>query len=343
VAVLTAERISIEEFSMGDKNRPFLQTSFWMKQKESFGWKGEAVRWKRGDLKGEILILIRTFFAGLSLAYVPGGPADFEGEDREIFLVELSQELRGILPLGCFILRYDLPEYSIGETPAAGYTHSLQKAPMDIQPPDTVVLDLTPGYETLLAGMHKKTRYNIRLASKKGVEVKEEGIEKLKDWYRLYQVTAERDKIAIHPFSYYQRLFELISRESSSVIKIYMAYSDGDLLAGIIVLFHETEATYLYGASSNEKRNLMPSYGLQSEAIQEACRRGCLSYDLFGIPPVDDPEHPMSGLYRFKTGFGGEIRHRPGAWDYPYSRLFYFLYVVMEKLRRFYFKKWKKR
>jgi lipid II:glycine glycyltransferase (peptidoglycan interpeptide bridge formation enzyme) len=342
---LIAERISIKELTPREEYNGFLQTEFWASQKGSFGWKAEAVKWRRGEERGTLLILIRSLPGGLTLAYVPGGPDAASGaHDREQFLVELSRELRGILPLFCFFIRYDLPEFSSADDAAPAYPESLKKAPLDIQPPDTVVLDLTGGYEeSLLPAMHKKTRYNIRLASKKGVIVEKAGRDKLKEWYELYLITARRDKIAIHPFSYYDRLFELLEAEKGRDLVLYLAYAEEELLAGIIVLFNGKEVVYLYGASSNEKRNLMPAYALQSVAIQDACIAGAVSYDMFGIPPTDDPEHPMAGLYRFKTGFGGEVRHRPGAWDYPYSKLLYLMYQVLEKARHFYYKVWKKR
>ena len=206
-----------------------------------------------------------------------------------------------------------------------------------------MVLDLSRGYEDLPGGMHKKTRYNIGLAAKKGVRVEIAPAVRLEQWYSLYRITAQRDKIGIHPYAYYESLFSLLSHSNDARVELFLAYSGEELLAGIIVLFYGKQATYLYGASSNEKRNLMPAYALQSAAFKEAVSRGCTSYDMFGIPPSDDPHHPMAGLYRFKTGFGGEIRHRPGAWDYPYSSLIYGLYRLVESLRRFYYKKWKKR
>jgi lipid II:glycine glycyltransferase (peptidoglycan interpeptide bridge formation enzyme) len=100
------------------------------------------------------------------------------------------------------------------------------------------------------------------------------------------------------------------------------------------VLFRGKEATYLYGASSNIKRNLMAPYALQWKAIQDAQSSGCIVYDLFGIPPNEDPDHPMAGLYRFKTGFGGSIIHRPGSWDYPCKPLLYTLFKRAEHLRK---------
>ncbi|MGL4987163.1 MAG: lipid II:glycine glycyltransferase FemX, partial [Treponemataceae bacterium] len=106
-------------------------------------------------------------------------------------------------------------------------------------------------------------------------------------------------------------------------------------------LHNEEEAVYLYGASSNEKRNLMPAYLLQWVAIKDAKESGCIQYDFYGIPPTDDINHPMHGLYRFKTGFGGRIVHRVGSFDIPFS-IFYLPFRLAESLRSFWFKKIKK-
>ncbi len=352
-----AERISLEELEQkaGQDSSPvFLQSALWGRHKASFGWKPLPVKWRRGEESGVLLILTRDLIPGISLAYVPHGPSSEAGrEDRELFLMELSRELRGVLPLGCFFIRFDLPDYAVAEEEPEKLDKPFVKAPLDIQPPDTVVLDLKAASASedpqgqLLGQMHKKTRYNIRLAEKKGVTVKVSGGEKLRDWYGLYETTAARDRIAIHPFSYYHRLFELVESGSDRdpmELKLLLAYSpDQELLAGIIVLFRGGESVYLYGASSNENRQLMPNYALQWEALKMALERGCTEYDLFGIPPTADPAHPMHGLYRMKTGFGGEIRHRPGAWDFPYSRLLYTAYKLLEAARRYYYKNWKKR
>jgi lipid II:glycine glycyltransferase (peptidoglycan interpeptide bridge formation enzyme) len=110
-------------------------------------------------------------------------------------------------------------------------------------------------------------------------------------------------------------------------------------LASIITLFCGNEAVYLYGASSNEKRNLMPAYSLQWRAINDAIAFGCDRYDFYGIPPTNDESHPMHGLYRFKTGFGGSIVHRVGSYDIVLRPVLYFGYRFAEGARSFWFKK----
>ncbi|WP_246473290.1 lipid II:glycine glycyltransferase FemX [Treponema parvum] len=320
------------------------------------------------------------------------------------FLVELALALKRYLPKNTLCVRYDIPVdfYAIGERDlyvrslknlAFAERLKLKKSRIDVQPPDTVILDLSKSVESILSEMHSKWRYNIRLAEKKGVRVKvfsakDAGFDEALDiFYDLYKTTASRDGIEIHLKSYYKDLLSLSASESNAPdVRLYIAsvvdgegncaadgsgrgdtdresredgrspggcncgdarlgesgkYGTGEPLAAIIVLFCKREAVYLYGASGNKKRNFMPSYLLQWRAINDAKKYGSAFYDLYGMPPSDDERHPMHGLYRFKTGFGGKIIHRPGSMDVPLSFL-YFPYVFLEALRSFYHKKIKK-
>jgi lipid II:glycine glycyltransferase (peptidoglycan interpeptide bridge formation enzyme) len=193
--------------------------------------------------------------------------------------------------------------------------------------------------------MKPKWRYNIGLAEKRNVSINTYTVNDYEQgtsiFYRLLTETAERDGIAIHSIEYYRALFDeckkLVSPIPYSLLPtphLYTAVHEGDTLAAIIVLFHGNEATYLYGASANIKRNLMAPYALQWKAMQDAQAKGCTVYDLFGIPPDDNPKHPMAGLYRFKTGFGGKIIHRLGSWDYPYKPILYAFFNCAEHLRK---------
>lgn len=162
-------------------------------------------------------------------------------------------------------------------------------------------------------------------------------------FWDLYTETAKRDGIAIHSRKYYQDLLEtVLSSPETAKILIYTAEHEGEALAAIVVLFYGKQATYLYGASSNNKRNLMPAYALQWQAMSDAKKAGCIRYDFYGIPPTDNPEHPMYGLYRFKTGFGGTMIHRIGSLDIPLKPFYYRIYSALEYLRTLWFKKIKK-
>ncbi len=341
--------IKIEPVSLTylDGHSNFLQSGYWGTLKGESGWKPVPLKLTYRGTCVPLLVLVRTFKGTLSLAYIPHGPAfNVEPDDRKFFLNSVASGLIEYLPLGTFFLRYDLLWGEVGESNFVKplKISGIHKAPMDIQPPDTVIINLNKNKDELLCAMHKKTRYNIKLAVKKGVEIVQGSLNDLDDWYELYKTTAERDKISIHSLRYYKRVFSLADEyHGAPEVRIYLAKHEGDLLAGIIVVYDRLRATYLYGASSNLKRNLMPAYALQWKAMMDAKEYGCESYDMFGIPPSNDPDHPMHGLYRFKTGFGGVVHHRLGAWDYKYSFLVYPIYRIIEALRKFYYKTLKKR
>ncbi len=207
-----------------------------------------------------------------------------------------------------------------------------------------MLIDLGMPEGQILAQMKSKTRYNIRLSRKKGVTVVTGGKEDVEKWYAVYRETAERDRISIHSCAYYRSLFELAETYPGKKpeILLLLAVSDDRILAGNIVSLFGNQATYLFGASTSEDRNLMPAYALQWEGITRGKSAGCTTYDLFGIPPDDSPEHPMHGLYRFKTGFGGTILHRLGCWDLPLKPAVYRSARMGERIRGYYHKKLKK-
>ena len=345
-------------------NRALLQSGFWGVFRQRFGWRARAFCCGCRGRELRLLVLIRRLPMGMVLAYVPHGPELSEAVvEPERFLIDLAEALRPHLGR-CLLLRYDLPwaAEGLGNQPEPlESSRSLRKAAMDVQPPSTVILDLTAGEEQLLAAMKSKTRYNIRLAAKKGVEIsivrsrpggsdgpmaEPEHLEAaLSEWYSLYEETARRDRITLHSEDYYKTLFSLAGSYGTGAPELYLlsARHEGQLLAGIIVALKGEGAWYLYGASSDRKRNLMPSYGLQWRAIQLARERGCLFYDLFGIPPSDDPKLPMHGLFRFKTGFGGRVVNRLGCYDVSLRPLLYRLYRGAERMRSAYYRRWRKR
>lgn len=368
------------------KARSFLQSDFWARFKAEFGWKPQAFSLSSTKQEGPqpLLVMSRQLQAGLGFAYIPHGPVCEDDLGSELdqggtdLLVALARALKSRLPASTLFIRYD-PPWSIVEPPKPdipvaeaasdsdnasavrpepfrpSFGAPLQRSATDIQPPDTVVLDLSQGEEELLSGMKPKWRYNIRLAEKKGVVVssvqasagKASWGQSLEVFYRLYEETSARDKIALHPASYYRKLFELAENPGGDSpppeLRVWTARHEGADLASIITIFWRGEATYLYGASSNEKRNLMPTYALQWEAIKAAKIAACQSYDFYGIPPTEDPDHPMAGLYRFKTGFGGSILHRAGSWDLALRPVLYAGFRRAEALRSWYYKDFRKR
>ncbi|MDR2052984.1 MAG: peptidoglycan bridge formation glycyltransferase FemA/FemB family protein [Treponema sp.] len=339
----------------------FLQSAFWGRFKARFGWEAHAflAGWTGAPAENSalpLLVLTRPLIRGAGFAYVPWGPelpenlaASFPcpapGETGEWglsavrtgALAELARELRPHLPRNTAFIRFDPPWYNADGQDAPLLERPLLRAAADVQPPDTVLVNLDRSDEALLAAMKEKCRYNIRLSARKGVAVRRSGESELGVFYRLFEETARRDGIAIHSADYYAALFALAKEAGRGVrveARLYIAAHKGEDLAAIITLFRGAEAVYLYGASSNSKRNLMAPYLLQWTAMRDARDFGCKRYDLFGISPDGNPAHPMAGLYRFKTGFGGDIVHRSGSWDFAYRSPARTLFNMAEFLRK---------
>ena len=326
------------DLSVCDESNSFLQSGFWGTFKSRFGWEAHAFQaeWQSGEAPCEakpLLVLFRALSRAGSLAYVPWGPElPLSCSCPDNAILELAETLKTILPKNTVFIRFDPPWHS--ET-ALSLPPPFIHSAADIQPPDTVILDLSQSMESLIEQMKPKWRYNAKLAIKKGVKVYQAGAERMKCFYELLRQTARRDGIAIHSFEYYQTLFESSWYKGKAPdIRLYLAEYEGELLAGIVTLFRGGAAVYLYGASSDKKRNLMAPYALQLKAFQDARISGCLNYDLFGIPPDDNPSHPMAGLYKFKTGFGGKIIHRSGSWDFPCRPLIYCIFRCAESARK---------
>jgi len=337
------QEITETELSACKNADTFLQSSMWGEFKSCFGWKSRAflINWK-GRETVPLLAISRILVFGFSFVYIPWGPQmppDFPPEEKPAALFELAVKLKTFFKKRHVFIRFDPPWYGnnsavFSANDAALYLSAgLKKSGASIQPPDTVIVNLTDSTEKILEAMKPKWRYNISLAQKKGVTVKTGGDEELEIFYKLLKETSARDGILVHNFDYYKTLFEKCSQHGLT-LRLYTASHEDETIAAIVVLFRGNYATYLYGASSGSKRNLMPSYALQWKAMQDAKEAGCQYYDLFGIPPDGDPKHPMAGLYLFKTGFGGQIIHRPGSWDYPYKTLAYSLFTMAENLRK---------
>jgi lipid II:glycine glycyltransferase (peptidoglycan interpeptide bridge formation enzyme) len=178
-------------------------------------------------------------------------------------------------------------------------------------------VNLQGSEEQILSGMHHKTRYNIRLALRKGVEVRQVGRDRLEIFYSLYEETCERNRITLHDRFFFDALYN--AEDEGAGIVLLMAFFEGQPLSAMFLSRSSRRATYLYGASSSQRRNSMSTYALQWYAIQLAKHWGCTEYDLFGVSPSQGKHHPMSGLYTFKKGFGGTAFHRMGCWDFAYD------------------------
>lgn len=209
-----------------------------------------------------------------------------------------------------------------------------RKSRKSLQPQKSIVLDITKSEKELLAGMHSKTRYNIRLAEKHNLKFsilnfqfsnhfQNSNFQKFVDFWTILQKTAERDAFHAHTKEYYQKLLE------TSLTKLFGVEHDGKLIAASIVLFYGDRAYYLHGASDHSFRNLMAPYLLHWETIKYAKSRGFKEYDLWGINETKWP-----GVTRFKRGFGGREIEYVGSYDYVFQPFWYKLYELQGDLRR---------
>ena len=309
-----------------------LQSSQWGRLKERFGWQVARLAVEdQGQWRAGAQVLFRSI-GPRTIAYVPKGPVmDWADEEATQTLLEALHRL--CRQSHAILLKIE-PDLADDPTLAQKLTTlGFRASPQTIQPRCTILVDLTPNPEAILAGMKSKTRYNIRLATRKGVTVREGTADDLPEFYRLMRITGSRDAFGIHSESYYQAAHQLFVPQR--LARLFLASFEDKVLAGIMVFAFGQRAWYMYGASSDEHRNFMPNHLLQWEAIQWAKERGCLTYDLWGIP--DEEEEVLEreftkrsdglwGVYRFKRGFGGQVVHYLGAYDYVYSPLLYWLY-----------------
>lgn len=352
------------------------QTSFWSKVKERLGLFSSAYEFKvrnRDIYEGvggfsctnaDFILFFQYLNQEDYLAYVPYGPEVEPSENNQgAFLEELSEILKSYLPKNCIALRYDLnweshwckeedfdedgtwiglPKSEFQEIKLNYGTcnRNLRKANTNILPANTIVLDLTQKESDLLQRMKPKTRYNIKLALRKGVEVRSMGIEGLKIWYDLYHETALRNGLFINDYLYFETMFasKMEGEDNEVKVQLLVAYYDSIPLSAMFLVLSSYRATYLYGASSSQMRNVMSTYALQWKAIQIAKANNCFEYDMFGIAPSPNPSHPMYGLYKFKQGFGGEIYHQLGCWDYPIEEDKYNYFSACEMNMQGYYK-----
>lgn len=187
------------------------------------------------------------------------------------------------------------------------------------------ILDIRPAEKELLANMKEKWRYNVRLAGRKGVRIRRgEDQAALATFYRLFQATSERDHFFIHDKSHYQAVLQLYSEGDRAAL--FLAEYGGEAIAGIIVLRLGRWSWYMYGASSNVHRQVMPNHLLQWTGIQWAKSHGCWYYNFRGIPDVLEEGEDLWGVYVFKCGFGGYAKHALESHELVYKPLIYAIY-----------------
>jgi peptidoglycan pentaglycine glycine transferase (the first glycine) len=313
-----------------------LQSWAWGELKARFGWRVERLAVAGAAAQ----VLYRSLPGGLgSIAYVPKGPlADYASiaslQPLLAALRSLARQQRAI----CLKIEPDLEDGPAlaGQLQALGFRPS----PQGVQPRRTLLVDLDGDPGEVLGRMKPKTRYNIRLAERRGVTVRHGSEADLPAFYRLMEATARRDGFAIHARAYYETVHRLFVPSGQGCL--LLAEYEGQLLAGLVAFApggaaRGGTACYMYGASSDEERNRMPTYLLQWEAMLWAREKGCQAYDLWGVPDEEEAtleaeftqrSDGLWGVYRFKRGFGGRLVRTAGAWDLVYAPLRYRLYTL---------------
>ncbi len=313
-----------EQFLTRQPEAHLLQMPQWGALKSDFGWDASYV------IVGEAgaQILFRSLPIGFSLAYIPKGPV---GENWESLWPEvdaLCHSRRAVF------IKVEPDRWESGEAGERLQASGFRFSPYLIQPRQTLVVDIQGDEEVILAQMKQKTRYNIRLAEKKGVVVNPSS--DIEDFSRMMDTTGERDAFGVHTLAYYRRAYELFY--PAGACELLVASFEGEPLAALMVFTQGERAWYFYGASTDLYRNLMPTYLLQWEAIRWAKTKGCTSYDLWGIPDADEDTletqftkraDGLWGVYRFKRGFGGELKRGAGAWDRVYNPVMYAAYRLL--------------
>ena len=321
--------------------RHVLQTWEWGQFKSRWGWSPRYLLFEQdGRPRAAAMVLKRTLpRLGLGVLYVPKGPAlDYDDAALvDAVLAELEslarQEKAIFIKIDPDVTPPFIPPASRGGHRGGGWRFSSEQ----IQFRNTVLLDVTKTEDELLAAMKPKTRYNIRLAAKKGVTVRAGRLDDLEALYAMYAETSHRDGFLIRPIDYYRDAWS--SFMHAGLAQPLAAEVGGEPVAGLVLFHFAGRAWYLYGMSRDVHRDKMPNHLLQWEAIRWIKARGCTVYDWWGAPDELSQSDPMWGVYRFKEGFGGKFTAHIGAWDYPASKFWYWVYSaatprVLNMMRR---------
>ncbi len=315
-------RGEFEEFVSSHPKGHFLQSYNWSKVKEAWQWAAVAVRGEDGKIKGAMSVLIRPMpIVKNTLMYSGRGPV-CDPHDKET-LAELTEGMRELAKKHkAYALKLDPDIKSDDEEFKAimaslGYKlHSDSKNFEGVQPNYVFRLDVKDKTEEeLLAAFHSKTRYNLRLSMRKGVEVRQCGKEYLSDFSRIMEETGTRDGFIVRPKAYFESIMDNLGENA----RLYMAFWQDKPIAGTLAIHYGNKVWYLYGASSNAYRNVMPNYQLQWEMIKWALETKSDIYDFRGVSGDLTPENPLYGLYLFKKGFSGELTEFCGEFEMIYK------------------------
>lgn len=327
----------LDNFSSTIKYSQFLQSSSWM----NFEKNSKNNFWQMGlfdDIDGkEMLVAVfcvieKKLPFNFSYLYCPRGPIIIGGLNEELEQKYLRIILKGIRDI-CISTKTTSELFLRFEPNIDPISLENTKKVKSFQPENTLILNLNSTLEEILNNMHQKTRYNINLARKKGVEVDrvETTPENKKIFFNLIDQTAKRDKFVSHTNVYYEKLLDTKAGNAY----LWFAKYNGNVLCTNIVMSHGDTVTYTHGASANIDKNIMAPYLLQFEQIKWAKENGFKYYDFWGVSKTEDKNDPWYGFSRFKKGYGGEIKTYPGTYEQVFNQKFYLAYSIYKKIRKF--------
>jgi peptidoglycan pentaglycine glycine transferase (the first glycine) len=332
VVATEADRSRFDAFVASQPHGDSLQSWAWGEVKRSSGW--QPTRLMVLDASGEVIgacqMLRLTPMKGVPpIVYAPRGPV-LASDDPVVVraMLEAVREHSG----KAYLFTCDPPLTIEAAQPmmAAGMKHVTTEGFGGVQPRAVMTLDLTPGADEVFAGFKSKWRYNCRLAERKGVKIREGSREDLPAFYEILIETAKRDRFLVRGRSYFEKIWDELG--SAGMLRLLLAELEGEPIAGILLFQFGSRVTYVYGASSNAHRDVMPNHLLQWTAIREAAEAGYATYDFRGVSPEvngEPTEEHLAGLNRFKAGFGASYQEYIGTLDLPLRPGWYWIWRTL--------------
>jgi len=333
----------LEKFLATHPKSHFMQSLMWTKIKDN--WQHEfVVAYDDKKIVGAMLILIHKLpLFNTTLMYAPRGPV-CDIHNKEVFegLINKAKELAK--KYNAYSLKID-PDILISDTE---FSNMVKDMGFIIKNKDKDFEGIQPRFafrinnikdkseEEILMSFNTKTRYNIRLADKKKIEIKLGSRKELKDFHKIMLETAVKDEFVTRPIEYYEKMYNEIDKEN---LRLYMAYLRGRPIAGTLAILYGNKCWYLYGASSNSPKNVIPHYRLQWEMIKWAHENKCDIYDFRGISGKIDERNPLYGLYRFKKGFNGDYTEFIGELELVFNPAMKFFVDIITPIFKFFRKK----
>ena len=314
----------------------FAQSRLWGKVKDNWQWAGVLSRNEAGEIRGALGILIRRV-PGMpfTIMYAARGPVCDPHDEAAI-----GELVRGARQLAKRHRSYELKLDPAVLSSDTEFTALMKKQGFDVSEDSKNFEGVQPRYvfridmqgrdeEALMASFQQKTRYNIRLAQRKGVTVRVCGQEMVPEFARIMRETGVRDGFITRDADYFAKMLEVLGEHA----RLYMAFYEEKPVAGTLAIWYGDKVWYLYGASSNEYRNVMPNCLLQWEMIRWAIEKGSRIYDFRGVSGDISEDNPLYGLYRFKKGFNGDFCEFVGEMNLVLNRP---VYVLVENGQHIY-------